>query len=221
MNLWIVIPAYNEQSRLSVVVKKIAKYSNLNHLIVVDDGSDRPITNKKIKVLRHSVNLGKGSAMKTGADFAFKNGATHVLFMDADGQHDPHQIPKFKRLLNQGFDIVFGSRQPKIDAPLVRILGNKIDSIYVNIFFGVYVSDILSGYRALSKKAYLLLAWESKRYGVETEMVCRLGKFKNKIVFTEFPIESVYIDKYKGVTIIDALEIVVQTLWWKLSWGFK
>lgn len=217
MNIFLVIPAFNERERLPAVLKKTASFFPKEKIVVVDDGSHHPITTKNALVIRHQLNLGKGAAMKTGAEYAFRQKADAVIFMDADGQHDPRELPRFVSELERGFDVVFGSRRPGLTVPLTRLLGNKFASIYINLLFGIYVSDILSGYRALTKKAYRLLSWESGRYGVETEMVARLGKNQHQLKWAEFPIETIYIDKYKGVTIIDAIKVLINTLWWKLS----
>ncbi len=216
---YLIIPTFNEGSRLTKTLKEVKKHINEKNIVVVDDGSSVPESlpkDSKATLIRHQINLGKGMAMKTGADFAFGKGAKAVIFIDADLQHDPKHLPKFKKLLRNN-DLVFASRVPSLKAPLVRLLGNKFASIYINVLFGVYISDILSGYRALNKKAYNLLKWTSPRYGVETEIVARLGKHTDKLKWVEFPIETIYINKYKGVTIIDAIKILQKSIWWKLS----
>lgn len=219
MNIFLIIPSFNEGKRLAKTLKETKQYIAEKDTIVVDDGSRTPETlpkGSKATLIRHQINLGKGEAMKTGAKYAFNNGANAIIYIDADLQHNPKYLPKFKKLLKTN-DLVFASRVPSLKAPLVRLLGNKFASIYINILFGVYVSDLLSGYRALNKKAYQLLKWTSPRYGVETEMVARLGKNKSKLSWAEFPIETIYVNKYKGVTIIDAIKILFNSIWWKLS----
>ena len=213
----IVIPSCNEGSRLTKLIKEIKKIVSLP-IIIVDDGSITPVNQiSDVVVLRHRINLGKGAAMKTGAEYAFSHKMSAVIFMDGDGQHDPSYLSKFIKLYRDGYQCVLASRRPNLAVPLIRLLGNKFASIYINLLFGVYVSDILSGYRLLSKNAYNLLRWSSQRYGVETEMIAKLGKYKDKIKWVEFPIESIYIDKYKGVTIIDAVKALFDSIWWKLS----
>ena len=220
MNIWLVIPSYNEGKRLRDTLKYAKKYFPETKTVVVDDGSIKretlsPTCNASL--IRHQINLGKGAAMITGADYAFSQGAGAVIFMDADRQHNPKELKEFKKYLDKGYDLVFGSRNYGYRTPLIRFLGNRIASVYINLLFHVYISDILSGYRALTKKAYGLVKWKSVRYGVETEMVARLGKHKHKLSWVEFPIETIYVDKYKGVTIIDAIKILMQSIWWKLS----
>ncbi len=219
MKIFLIIPSFNEGQRLVKTLRETKKYIAEKNTIVVDDGSRTPETlpvGSKAILVRHEINLGKGEAMKTGAKYAFNNRADAVIYIDADLQHNPKYLPKFKKLLKTN-DLVFASRVPTLGAPLVRLLGNKFASIYINILFGIYISDLLSGYRALNKKAYQLLKWESPRYGVETEMVARLGQNKNKLKWAEFPIETIYVNKYKGVTIIDAIKILTKSIWWKLS----
>jgi glycosyltransferase involved in cell wall biosynthesis len=217
--IYLIIPSFNEGNRLIKTIRESAKYIAEKNIIVVDDGSRTPETlpkGSKATLIRHDLNLGKGEAMKTGAKYAFSGGADAIIFIDADLQHNPKYLPKFKELLKTN-DLVFASRRPSLNAPLVRLLGNKLASIYINILFGIYVSDLLSGYRALNKKTFKLLNWTSPRYGVETEMVARLGKHKHKLKWAEFPIETIYVNKYKGVTIIDAIKILTNSIWWKLS----
>ena len=94
MKIFIVIPAFNEEKNIGKVLKEVSKTKY--PIIVVDDGStDKTfkvlqkfqIPNSKFQILRHRVNLGKGAAMKTGAEAAFALGADGVVFMDSDGQH--------------------------------------------------------------------------------------------------------------------------------------
>ena len=219
MNIFLVIPSYNEDKRLNQTLKKAKFYISSDKIVVVDDGSKNPERlpkNSGVWLLRHKLNLGKGAAMRTGAEFAFDQGAEAVIFMDADCQHDPKEIPVFSKYLDEGFQIVFGSRQPGINIPLARFLGKKFASVYVNFVFGVYISDILSGFRALTKKAYELVKWESDRYAVETEMVARMSHHKRELSWIEFPIETIYMDKYKGMTPIDAIRLMLSSIKWKL-----
>jgi glycosyltransferase involved in cell wall biosynthesis len=218
-DIFLIIPCFNEQPRLPKLLKNIQKHFPLKKVIVVDDGSEPPLKLPSIypiRVIRHQINLGKGLAMKTGVEFAFAKGAKAVIFMDADLQHDPREIPKFITCLIQGSDMVIGIRQKRQDTPFSRYLGNKLASFYIKLTFGIYIQDILSGYRAMNKKAYKLLNWSSERYGVEAEMIARLGKYKSQIKWTEIPIDTIYIDKYKGVTLVDSVKILASSLWWKL-----
>jgi len=216
--IFIIIPAYNEEKRIGKVLRGLKKY-NLP-TIVVDDGS-RDRTSKIAKkgatiTLRRRVNLGssKGAALKTGIEYAFELGAKAVILMDSDGQHKASDLPKFIKALDEGYELVVGTRNFSMGVPLIRFLGNKIASVIVNLL-GVYFSDIPCGYRALTKKAYKELKWESLGYGVETEMLVRLSKTNLK--YCEVPVEIVYYDKVKGVTVVDAIGIMFDVIRWKLN----
>jgi glycosyltransferase involved in cell wall biosynthesis len=218
--VYLVIPAFNEQPRLIPLLDSVKKYFPLNRVVVVDDGTEPALVipgQYPVWRLCHQINLGKGSAMKTGAEFAFSKGADAVIFMDADLQHDPKEIPVFVKKLSEGNDLVFGSRVKNNSGPKDRLFGNQMACIYVRLLFGIQISDILSGYRAMTKNAYKLVKWESDRYGVETEMIARLSKSKKLLRWTEIPIETIYISKYKGFSPADSVKILGNSLWWKLS----
>lgn len=217
MNYFVIIPAYNEEPRIGEVIRGVKKFTK--NIIVVDDGSvdktSEVAKREGVKVFRHKINLGKGAAMKTGVETAFSLGAETVILIDGDGQHNPKHISEFLEKLSQGFDIVFGSRNLSFGVPLVRFFGNKFGSVLINLVFGIYRSDLLCGFMAFTKKAYSKIKWDSSRYGVETEIVARTGK--NKLKYTEIPIETIYIDKYKGVTILDAIGILFNIPRWMMS----
>jgi len=154
--------------------------------------------------------------MKTGADYAFAEGADAVIFMDGDNQHSAEDLRKFLELLKLGkFDVIFGTRNYSYGVPLVRFLGNKFASVVLAILFNIYVSDVLCGFKALTKKAYKKIRWDSSGYGVETEMVVRTGK--SNLRFNEVPVQSIYHDKTKGVTVLDAFGILFEVVKWKLT----
>lgn len=217
MKIFVVVPFYNENKHISQVIKGVSKY----HLpmIVVDDGStDNPKikSGKDVKLITHKINLGKGAAMKTGAEYAFKNGADAVIFMDGDNQHNAKDLPKFvDALKTEKYEIVLGTRNFSYGVPLVRFLGNKFAALVLVIFFRIYVSDVLCGYKALTKKAYKNICWESTGYGVETEMIARMGK--TKLPYREVSVESIYHDKTKGVTLLDAFGIMGEIVKWKFT----
>ena len=226
MKIFIVIPLFNEEKHIVKVLNDLSPYKL--PVVVVDDGSadgsklkvvtlrDKNLKLKNVTLLEHKINLGKGAAMKTGAGYAFGHGADAIVFMDSDGQHNSGDLPKFvHKLEEKKHGVIFGSRNLNLGAPLVRYLGNKIASVLVGSFFGIYVSDILCGFRAITKSAYEKMEWESSGYGVETEMVIRTGKAKVK--FCEVPIETIYINDVKGVTLLDAFGIFGDVIKWKLT----
>jgi len=217
MKVYIVIPAYNEAARIGDVLKDIKKVTS--NVIVVDDGSadnTSQVAKKYIKnVLKHRVNLGKGATLKTACEAAFGMGADAVIMMDSDGQHKVEDIPVFIEALENGFDVVFGSRNFYMGIPLVRFLGNKFASLLVSLMFGIYVSDILCGFKAITKSAYKKMNWESKGYGIETEMAVLTAK--KRLSHCEVAVQAVYLDRLKGVTLLDAFDIFFSVLRWRLT----
>jgi len=217
MHIFIVVPAFNEEKRIGHVLADVKKTKL--PVVVVDDGStDRTFEvakRYKVTALRHKVNLGKGAAMKTGAIAAFKLGANTVLFMDSDGQHSVNDIPKFiEQIKANRAEIYFGRRIINKKVPGERFLGNKFASLLTFWLYGVRVHDILCGFRAITKEAFKLIEWDSLGYEVETEMAIKVGK-KN-LRYLEVPVEMIYYDNTKGLTLTSGIGIIFEILKWKL-----
>jgi glycosyltransferase involved in cell wall biosynthesis len=213
----VVLAAYNEGARIGPVVEKICKLGF--SVIVVDDGSKddtaQVAKTRGAHVLVHILNLGKGAAMKTGADYAFGKGASAVIFMDADGQHRPEELPLFVKGLEQGYAVVFGTRKRTKSMPIVRRLGNWVITTVVRLFYRMNLRDVTSGYRAVTAKAYKIVRWDSRDYSVESEIIARAGR--NNLRYVELDIATIYHDKYKGMTIFTGLSIVWNLIWWRIT----
>lgn len=155
----IVIPAYQERAAIgdvvSAVLKVVASLSCEYEVIVVDDGSTDGTGDAARKagahVLVHPYNKGYGASLKTGIRFASNR---TVIFLDADGQHDPDDIP---RLLagRTGFDMVVGARKGMAGSPLWRQPGKLFLKWLVNNLTGHSIPDFNSGYRALDREMAL------------------------------------------------------------------
>jgi len=222
MKTVIIVPAYNESVRLINTVKKILNSSKKN-IIIVDDGSRDDTydlakkefkNNERIQLTKHLINLGKGAAMKTGIEKAWCLGYNAVIFIDADGQHNPKYLYKFEKWLKV-YPVVFGYRQLNKKMPFIRRYGNIFAAWLIKLLFKINKKDLLSGYLAFRKDVYNKIVWNSTRYGIETEMATKIGK--NKVPFKEIKIDTIYIDKYKGVTVLDALKILIQIPFWYFS----
>lgn len=214
---WVIVPAYNEQNRVRSVISKIKKYTP--NIVVVDDGSKDDTYNVSITAgvacaLRHVLNLGKGAALKTGIEYALSQGAKKIVVIDADGQHDPKLIPKFIKYLDE-VDMVFGYRKFNSRMPLVFKIGNAVINKSIKACFGIDVKDSQCGYRSFNSAIYGKIKWRSNDYSMETEMVANIGK--NQIKFKEIPIQTIYMDRYKGTTIFDGIRIIMNILRWRLQ----
>ena len=211
-----VIPAYNEESNIRQVISETKKY--ISDIIVVDDGSkDKTIEEAKkegVVVLKHIINLGKGAALKTGCDYAIKHGASHIIALDADTQHEPSQIPNFLREL-ENVDVVLGYRKLNKEMPSILKLGNWFINKMTKLLYGMTLHDTQCGYRAFTADAYKQIRWKTSNYSMESEMIANIGK--KRLKYKEIPIKTIYADKYKGTTLIDGIKIVCNLFWWRLS----
>ncbi len=218
MIVYAVIPAYNEEMHILQVIEKTKRYLAPERIIVVDDGS-KDSTRKEAQkagviALKHQVNLGKGAALKTGCDFAIKKGAEAIIVLDSDTQHDPKDIPNFEKALKEA-DIVFGVREKKQDMPFILKFGNWAIDTTIKTLFGVNLKDTQSGYRAFTRETYKKIRWTASDYSVESEMIALVGK--HHIKFKQIPIETIYVDRYKGTNVLDGLSIVMKIIWMKLT----
>lgn len=222
MRILITVPVYNEKNRAVETINSILAISK-NNVLVVDDGSIddtwKILKNNfksidRVKLIKHVLNLGKGAAMKTGAEWAWKSGYDAIIYIDADGQHNPKHLPLFEEAM-ENYKLVFGYRQLGKGVPFIRKFGNIISGNLIKKLFGIKRKDVLCGFLGFNKSVYKKIVWNSTRYGVESEMTARAGR--NKIEFSEIKIDTIYIDKYKGVTILDAMKILFNIPLWYFS----
>lgn len=197
----VVIPAYNEERRLGSVLEKI---EGCDEVIVVDDGSNDGTVAVARKhgalVVRHGTNLGKGAAMATGAKAA--NGDS-IVFLDADGQFDPAQIPLLISRLGK-HDMVIGTRDMS-SVPWNRQVTNMLTKVGLFLATGKKVADPLSGFRAVRKSAFMKLRLNSSRFEVEYEMLYKALRAGLRIA--EVPVNVRYLGGSKlnfrhGLTLV-------------------
>lgn len=188
--------------------------------VVVDDGSrDRTaaIARRYTRpVLVHRVNLGKGAALKTGCEYAFTQlKAKAVIFMDSDAQHNPAELDLFLHELQNGANVVLGVRAFDTTMPWVKITSNRLASVAVRWLYGVYIPDIPSGYKAMSKWAYQRLYWQSPDYRVELEIAVNVAK--RRIPFATVPVKTIYLDFNRGFHLLDALQMGFDLISWRFT----
>jgi len=197
----IVIPAYNEAASIGAVVKGVVAAGQ--DVLVVDDGSKDATTDEArgagAVVLRHARNQGKGAAIRTAIAYVLEKGLPAALFMDADGQHLPDEIPLFLAKWDQEHpDLIVGSRMAdNHEMPLVRRTSNSFSSMLVSAVAGTRVTDSQSGFRLLSER---LLTYLRDRGGTgfdfETEMIIDAVRLGMK--YAEVPISCVYGPAWKS-----------------------
>ena len=148
----VVIPALNEESVIGSVVRRVREYLGPNdEVIVVDDGSTdgtaAAAADAGARVISRPYNFGNGSAIKTGARAAL---GQYVLMLDADGQHDPAEIPELLRRLKT-YDMVVAAREMDSHASRGRRLANAVFNRLASNLTGREILDLTSGYRAVRK----------------------------------------------------------------------
>ena len=156
IHLSIVLPAKNEAAAIGATVEKIhAQLLQMQivgeiEVLVVNDGStdDTAAVAQAAgaRVVHHPYSKGNGAAIKTGARAAL---GEVLVFMDADGQHDPADIPRLLSKLNQGNDMVVGARQKGSQASVGRGLANGLYNRLASWMTGHKVEDLTSGFRAV------------------------------------------------------------------------
>ena len=191
----VVVPAYNEERQIGNTLLKMLRIKEIDEIIVVDDGSkdktceivkEISFKNKKIQLLIHSMNKGKGCAMRTGVNSANGN---IIVFIDAS-QFNPNDIPKLIKKLN-GFNMVIGVRNFK-SIPFLRKINNFLSRFAVFLGTGKRIGDSITGFRAIRKKDFLSLNTKEKGYTIEIEITF-------KAIIKGFKIAEVPIHvNYKG-----------------------
>jgi len=151
----IVIPAYNEEASVADLISSLAQsYPEAEILVIDDKSTDRTpelALQAGARVIQHKYNMGNGAGIKTGARHA--KGEV-VVFMDADGQHDPADISRLLQEIDDGYDLVIGARESDTHASKWRWLGNKLLSKFASLMTGRQILDLTSGFRAVRAKTF-------------------------------------------------------------------
>ncbi len=196
----VVIPAFNEEKTIIDVIKKIPKFCEV---IVVDDGSTdltyELVKKTKKKCIRLGKNMGKGFACMAGAKNARSN---IIVFIDADGQHDPKEIINLLKEIEEN-DIVIGKRNfSKI--PIQRKISNKFARFIISLACKKVIKDALCGLRVVKKEKLFSLGLEKDGYEFESEMLIKASKKGMKI--KEVPV-SVNYGAYSGMPLSKSLKL--------------
>jgi dolichol-phosphate mannosyltransferase len=166
MKTVVIIPTYNEAENILLLINKILKLKikNLDILVVDDnspDGTSIIVKDKGINIIINKKKLGLGNAYLTGMAHAINNmNADFLIEMDADFSHDPKDIKKLIKKINEGYDIIIGSRYIKggsipknwgIHRKFISKFGNK----FISFFLGKNLNDWSNGFRIVKKEVFL------------------------------------------------------------------
>lgn len=207
------IPAYNEEGRIEPVIRGANQYLPV---LVVDDGS-RDCTavvaeTAGAMVLSLTPNQGKGAALRAGFRKALEEGFEAVVTLDADGQHDPEEIPGFLQVYDeQQADLIIGNRDFK-DMPPIRRLANTLGATTFSWAIGQPVPDNQSGYRLLSRRLMMALD-EGTEPGFEFELEMIVICVRNGFVMVWVPIRTIYAGESSHIDPVHHLTNFLRVAW--------
>jgi glycosyltransferase involved in cell wall biosynthesis len=211
MQIFVVIPAYNEEQTIREVVQDVQKCCS--KIVIVDDGSSdntsSQVSDLPVILLRHLVNRGQGAALQTGITYALSQGAEIIVTFDADGQHDPQDIAHLIEPIQQGrAEVVLGSRFlmsnfkflisnqcqitkfPISKMPWGRMMTLKLALLHQWFFTGLKLTDSQCGFRALSRKAAEMIKITQDRMAHGAEIFNQISRYK--LSYVEVPVVVKY-----------------------------
>ncbi len=194
--LSILIPCYNEEHYISLILRKLVDIeidpNTLKEIVIVDDGSTdnssgviseflKANKDAGIILIRHEKNYGKGASIKTALQHSTGN---IVVIQDADLEYDPAEFTKLLKPIKDGHaDVVYGSRFRGSEAHRILFFfhsaGNKFLTFLSNVFTGLNLTDMETGYKMFRREILEQITIREKRFGVEPELTAKISKIKN------------------------------------------
>jgi glycosyltransferase involved in cell wall biosynthesis len=189
-----IIPAFNAESSIGEVIDRTKEY--LRRVIVVNDGStDRTgevAHSRSIEVISIPSNRGKGYALRLGFSHALSNGCSSILTLDADGQHDPADIPIFLQAHEEDSQaILVGSRMAQAGRfPRQRYYSNRAAVFFISKALGQYLEDTQCGFRLYPAEAIRPIELTTSHFQTETEILLRAAHRGVRI--SSVPVKNIY-----------------------------
>ena len=174
-DILLIIPSYNEEKNIETVVGELVeKFPQLDYLVVNDGSADRTgqiCRERGYHMLDLPVNLGLAGCFQAGMKYAYRKGYRYAIQFDGDGQHRPEYVEAIRRKMDEGYDIVIGSRF--VDRPRdwsARMLGSRLLSGAIRLSTGARVVDPTSGMRMFNREMIREFAL-NLNYGPEPDTV--------------------------------------------------
>lgn len=188
MKVSVIMPVFNEAGTVSQAIQKVLVQKFVYELIVVDDGSTdtslariNKIKHKKLKVVKHDSNQGKGAAISTGLK---QVKGDWIIINDADLEYDPSDIKNLIQPIQEGkAEVVYGSRFKGSHTNMFfwHYVGNQILNLLINILFNTTLSDMESCYKLMPAALMKKLSLTEKGFCFEPEVTCQILKLKRNI----------------------------------------
>ena len=198
MKISVIIPCYNEEKTIMEIIGLV--HQSLNgydfEVILVDDGStdntkiileENSESYEKLKVIFHSINYGKGAALRTGFNVAI---GEVVIIQDADLEYNPSEYSKLIKPIEEGkADIVYGSRFKSGDTSRVLYfwhqVGNKLITVLSNMFTNLNFTDVETCYKVFRKEVLDKIIIEENRFGFEPAITAKIAKLRPRLKIYE------------------------------------
>jgi len=225
-----IIPTYNELESLPITLGRLRAAVPAADVLVVDDNSPDgtgqladsiAAEDNQVHVLHRKGKEGLGAAYIAGFKWGLEAGYDVLVEMDADGSHQPEQLPLLLDAVEQGADLAMGSRWVRggsvVNWPLYRQAISRIGSTYSRVMLGVKIRDVTGGYRAFRRTTLEKLNLdqiESVGYGFQVDLAWRVAKMGLKIV--ECPIT--FVERELGASKMSG-NIVVEAMINVTKWG--
>jgi polyprenyl-phospho-N-acetylgalactosaminyl synthase len=212
-SIWVVVAAYNEARVIGSVLADVLRRGY--QAVVVDDGSRDATADAAASagawVVPHPVNLGQGAALQTGIRFALRQGASHIVTFDGDGQHRAADIARLIKALELAdADFALGSRflggSPGI--PRARRWLLKAATAFTRATTGIEVTDTHNGLRAMTRRGATAIALRQNRMAHASELLDQIAR--SGLPYVEVPVTIEY-SRYslaKGQRVADSLTIL-------------
>lgn len=204
MILTVLIPVFNEQKTIEKTIKKVLSAplprGIKKQVVAIDDGSQDQTAlflkkyDKKIQILTHKTNLGKGAAIRSGLSKAVGD---IIIIQDADLEYDPIQFKKLvSPFLDHNASAVYGSRLqnypliwsgPKKTPMPFHLLANRLLTRITNLLYGSHITDMETCYKVIRRNLLVSLNLRSNRFDIEPEITAKI--LKKGITITEVPIK--------------------------------
>lgn len=168
MKVLVIIPAYNEEENILRVVRQLeAANTGCDYVVINDcskDNTPKILDENKINHIDLPVNLGLTGAVQTGYKYAYENNYDAAIQFDGDGQHLPEYIPSLVKEIENGYDIVIGSRFVDEKKHMsARMLGSRLITAMIKLTTGQKINDPTSGMRIINRKLIKDYAYELNR----------------------------------------------------------